>query len=188
MNAQQLSPTSGDYCQLRLPCRLDLSRVAECTTQPTHLIGHPDSFATGYQTLVAIIQGVAFGTLIVNGQNVIFRGGSISQHLTAAGQLITTFTVIAAVTYEYLQLVRAVQWSPRLADTTVPYLLRSHDPSIISLLARPQSCWLCGSAHAQAQTQRPPRRRSQRALIPFYASMRTRPSNQKVRLLLPGQS
>jgi hypothetical protein len=97
--------------------------VAESTTQPTHLIDHPDSFATGYQTLVAIIEGVAFGALIVTGQKVIFGGGSISQHLTAAGQLITTFTVIAAVTYEYLQLTRAVQWSPRLADTTVPYLL-----------------------------------------------------------------
>jgi hypothetical protein len=96
--------------------------VAESTARPTNLIGHPDSFATGYQTLVAIIEGVAFGALIAS-QNVIFGGGSISQHLTAAGQLITTLTVIAASTYEYLKLVRAVQWPLKIPDTTVPYLL-----------------------------------------------------------------
>jgi len=97
--------------------------VAESTTHPKHLVGQLDSFAAGYQTLVAIIEGVAFGALIVTGQQVIFRSASIPRQLIAASQLSATFMVIAAVTYEYLQLVRAVQWSPRLADTTFPYLL-----------------------------------------------------------------
>ncbi len=97
--------------------------VTGSTASRTHLAGDLDSFAAGYQTLVAIIEGVAFGALIVTGQNVIFRSESIAQRLTATGQLITTFTVIAAVTYEYLQLVRSVRWTPKLADTTFPYAL-----------------------------------------------------------------
>jgi hypothetical protein len=82
-----------------------------------------DGFATGYQTLVSIIEGVAFGALIVTGQNVVFRAGPVSYHFIASGQLIVTFAAIVAATEEYLQLVRAVQWSPSPIDTAVPYLL-----------------------------------------------------------------
>lgn len=99
--------------------QVTVESAAGFASRRTHPTGRLDSFATGYQTLVAIIEGVAFGALIVTGQNVIFRSGSISQHLTATGQLVTTFAVIAAVTYQYLQLVGAVQWSLGLADTTV---------------------------------------------------------------------
>jgi hypothetical protein len=97
--------------------------VAEPAAAPAGPADHADSFATGCQTLLAIIQGVVFGTLTITGQNALYHHGTVAQHLITSGQVITTFTVIVAVTDQYLKLVRAAQWSPTALDTAVPYLL-----------------------------------------------------------------
>ncbi len=118
--------------------------VPEPAAPPPGITRRLESFATGYQTLVAIIQGVAFGALIATGQDAVFRRGSVPQHLITAGQLITTFTVIVAVTDQYLQLVRAVQWSPKSVDTAVPYVLGVGQVAMATTLGNNARWW--GSA------------------------------------------
>jgi hypothetical protein len=83
----------------------------------------PEAFVGAYQTLIAIIQGVAFGALVVSSPHEIFTEGILVNRLTAAAQAIATLVALILVTDEYFQLVRAARWSPTVIDTAIPYLL-----------------------------------------------------------------
>jgi hypothetical protein len=80
-------------------------------------------FPTGYLTLMAIIQGAAFGLLFL----------SVTQRLTpfmwsahtamVLTQAFATVLTIVIVTQEYLLLTVGVRWVPTVFDTLIPYLL-----------------------------------------------------------------
>ena len=84
-----------------------------------------ESFKNGYLALVAIIQGVAFGALVTVAVNATSTRLPVAQTAALATEAFVTLIAIVAITDEYLQLLRAVQWNPSSVDTVIPYALGS---------------------------------------------------------------
>ncbi|HXW46665.1 MAG TPA: hypothetical protein VEL03_17880, partial [Streptosporangiaceae bacterium] len=82
-----------------------------------------DNFATAYQTMTAIIQGVALVVLVSTSAHAIFGRASGSQVAIAASQAVTVFVVIIVTTDQYFQLAAATRWLPSTFDTAIPYLI-----------------------------------------------------------------
>ena len=81
-----------------------------------------DSFATGYQTMTAIIQGVALVILVTTSASAVFGSTSSSQVATAASQAVAVLVIIIFTTDQYFQLTAATRWLPSTIDTAIPYL------------------------------------------------------------------
>jgi hypothetical protein len=87
---------------------------------------NPEDFKGGYQTVVAIIQGVAFVILTSTAFTEI-RASITGDHAVASAvisiQALVTLSVIIIVTFEYFDLAGAVVWSPGFFDVIIPYIL-----------------------------------------------------------------
>ena len=81
-----------------------------------------DTFATGYQTMTAIIQGVALVVLVTTSAHAVFGGTSSSQVAAAASQAVAVFVIIIFTTDQFFQLTAATRWLPSTVDTAIPYL------------------------------------------------------------------
>ena len=81
-----------------------------------------DTFATGYQTMTAIIQGVALVVLVTTSGHAVFGGTSSSQVAAAASQAVAVFVIIIFTTDQFFQLTAATRWLPSTIDTAIPYL------------------------------------------------------------------
>jgi len=82
-----------------------------------------DNFATAYQTMTAIIQGVALVILVTTSAHAVFGGASASQVATAASQAVAVFVIIIFTTDQFFQLAAATRWLPSTFDTAIPYLI-----------------------------------------------------------------
>jgi len=82
-----------------------------------------DNFATGYQTMTAIIQGVALVVLVTASARAVFGTASGSQVATAASQAVAVFVIIIVTTDQFFQLAAATRWLPTTFDTAIPYLI-----------------------------------------------------------------
>ena len=82
-----------------------------------------DNFATAYQTMTAIIQGVALVILVTTSAHAVFGGAPGSQVAIAASQAVTVFVIIIVTTDQYFQLAAATRWLPTTFDTAIPYLI-----------------------------------------------------------------
>jgi hypothetical protein len=82
-----------------------------------------DNFATGYQTVTAIIQGVALVALVTTSAHAIFGSASSSQVTTAASQAVAVLVIIIFTTDQFFQLAATTRWLPSTIDTAIPYLL-----------------------------------------------------------------
>lgn len=81
-----------------------------------------DNFASGYQTMTAIIQGVALVVLVTTSAHAVFGSASSSQVATAASQAVAVFVIIIITTDQFFQLTAATRWLPSTIDTAIPYL------------------------------------------------------------------
>ena len=81
-----------------------------------------DNFATGYQTMTAIIQGVALVVLVTTSAHAVFGSTSSSQVAAAASQAVAVFVIIIITTDQFFQLAAATRWLPSTFDTAIPYL------------------------------------------------------------------
>jgi hypothetical protein len=104
-----------------------------------------ENFIGGYQTVVAIIQGVAFGALIVTAQAAILGNSSVSHKLAIVMRAVVILTAVIVVTDEYLQLTRAAYWTPRLADTIIPYVLGTAEVAAATSIGSGAWWWGCVS-------------------------------------------
>ncbi len=89
-----------------------------------------DDFKGGYQTVVAIIQGVAFVTLAVStlpAMRASIAGGQAIGSVTIGTQALVMLITIIIVTGSYFDLTRRVHWNPTILDTAVPYILGSSE-------------------------------------------------------------
>jgi len=82
-----------------------------------------DNFATAYQTVTAIIQGVALVILVTTSARAVFGGSSGSLVAIAASQAVTVFVIIIVTTDQFFQLAAATRWLPSTFDTAIPYLV-----------------------------------------------------------------
>src|SRR5215469_7820652 len=82
-----------------------------------------DNFATGYQTMTAIIQGVALVVLITASAHAIFGTASGSRIAAAASQAVAVFVIIIVTTDQFFQLAATTRWLPTTFDTAIPYLI-----------------------------------------------------------------
>jgi hypothetical protein len=83
-----------------------------------------DIFPVGYLTLMAIIQGAAFGLLFATIQLGRFFGPGWSLHTwLVLTQSFATGLTIVIVTHQYILLTVVVRWVPTISDTLIPYLL-----------------------------------------------------------------
>src|SRR5215469_15341018 len=82
-----------------------------------------DNFATGYQTMTAIIQGVALVALVTTSAHAVFGTTSGSQVAIAASQAVAVFVIIIITTDQYFQLAASTRWLPSTIDTAIPYLI-----------------------------------------------------------------
>jgi hypothetical protein len=82
-----------------------------------------DNFATGYQTMTAIIQGVALVLLVSTSAGAVFASASSSQVATAASQAVAVFVIIIVTTDQFFQLATATRWIPTTFDIAIPYLV-----------------------------------------------------------------
>lgn len=82
-----------------------------------------DNFATGYQTITAIIQGVALVVLVTTSASAVFGTTSSSQIATAASQAVAVLVIIIITTDQFFQLTAATRWLPSTVDTAIPYLI-----------------------------------------------------------------
>jgi hypothetical protein len=79
-------------------------------------------FPVGYLTLMAIIQGAAFGLLFVAiGQGHFFGTRWSPDTWLALTQAFATGLTIVIVTHQYLLLTVVVRWAPTISDTLIPY-------------------------------------------------------------------
>jgi hypothetical protein len=79
-------------------------------------------FPVGYLTLMAIIQGAAFGILFIQQGQLFKQGWSPHAALTLTQSLATGLSIVI-VTHEYILLTVMVRWAPTSSDTLIPYLL-----------------------------------------------------------------
>jgi len=92
-----------------------------------------EDFKGGYQTVVAIIQGVAFGALalsVLPTMRASIEGGQIARSVTIAMQALVTLIAIIIVTDSYFYLTGTARWDPTILDTAVPYLLGSSEVAV----------------------------------------------------------
>jgi hypothetical protein len=80
-----------------------------------------DVFSGGYLTLVAIIQGVAFGVLVAAAQHELLLRLHWTDRLVIAMEVLVVFEAIVIVTHQYFLLTEQVRWTPTILDTLVPY-------------------------------------------------------------------
>jgi hypothetical protein len=91
---------------------------------PRVLLGRiEDNFATGYQTITAIIQGVALVVLVTTSASAVFGTTSSSQIATAVSQAVAVLVIIIITTDQFFQLTAATRWLPSTIDTAIPYLI-----------------------------------------------------------------
>jgi hypothetical protein len=86
----------------------------------------PGDFKGGYQTVVAIIQGVAFVVLTstaFGGIRASITGDNAVASVDKSIQALVTLSVIIIVTFEYFDLAGAAVWSPGFFDVAIPYIL-----------------------------------------------------------------
>ena len=81
-----------------------------------------DIFSAGYLTLVAIIQGVAFGVVLSTARHAVFSG-PVDSRLTSLAQTLAVLVAIIVVTNQYFLLTEMVRWTPTVLDTVIPYAL-----------------------------------------------------------------
>ncbi len=82
-----------------------------------------DTFATGYQTMTAIIQGVALVVLVTTSAQAVFGRAFSFQVATAASQAVAVLVIIIVTTDQFFQLTAATRWLPSTTDTAIPYLV-----------------------------------------------------------------
>jgi len=124
-----------------------------------------DNFATGYQTMTAIIQGVALVVLVTASAHAVFGTASSSEVATAASQAVAVFVIIIVTTDQFFQLAAATRWLPTTFDTAIPYLIGAGEATAALSLgatpaggaASPGRCW---RAPSPSGTPRPARRRT----------------------------
>jgi hypothetical protein len=80
-----------------------------------------DNFATGYQTITAIIQGVALVLLATTSAHAVFGIRPGLQVATAASQAVAVFVIIIVTTDQFFQLTASTRWLPGTIDTAIPY-------------------------------------------------------------------
>ena len=103
-----------------------------------------DDFKGGYQTVVAIIQGVAFVTLAVTTlptMHASIAGGQVTRSFTVATQALVTLIAIIIVTDSYIDLTRAAHWDPTILDTAVPYILGSSEVAAAAWVGNTSLWW-----------------------------------------------
>jgi len=82
-----------------------------------------DNFATGYQTMTAIIQGVALVVLVTTSAHAVFGSAPGSELAAAASQAVAVLVIIIVTTDQIFQLTSATRWLPSTIDTAIPYLV-----------------------------------------------------------------
>ncbi len=82
-----------------------------------------DNFATGYQTMTAIIQGVALVLLVSTSAHAVFGSAPGSQIAASASQAVAVFVIIIVTTDQFFQLATATRWIPSTLDIAIPYLV-----------------------------------------------------------------
>lgn len=103
-----------------------------------------DDFKGGYQTIVAIIQGVAFGTLALStvpSMRASIAGGQVTRSFTIATQTLVTLIALIIVTDSYFDLTRAARWLPTILDTAVPYILGSSEVAMAAWVGNNTLWW-----------------------------------------------
>lgn len=80
-------------------------------------------FSVGYLTLMAIIQGAAFGILFLSLQQRLMHLAWSGQTILTIIQAIATGSAIVSVTQGYIELTIIVRWAPTIVDTVIPYFL-----------------------------------------------------------------
>lgn len=82
-----------------------------------------DNFATGYQTMTAIIQGVALVVLVTTSAHAVFGSAPGSEVAEAASQAVAVLVIIIVTTDQFFQLASTTRWMPSTFDTAIPYLV-----------------------------------------------------------------
>lgn len=99
-----------------------------------------DNFATGYQTMTAIIQGVALVVLVTTSAHAIF-GSTPGTHVAiAASQAVAVLVIIAAD--HFFQLTAATRWLSSTLDTAIPYLIGAGEASAALSLGDNTRWWV----------------------------------------------
>jgi hypothetical protein len=102
-----------------------------------------DNFATAYQTMTAIIQGVALVILATTSAHAVFGGAPDSLVAIAASQAVAVFTIIIVTTDQFFQLAAATRWLPSTFDTAIPYLIGAGE-AIAALSLGDNTRWWAG--------------------------------------------
>lgn len=82
-----------------------------------------DVFSAGYLTVIAIIQGVAFGILLMSADHAWLQHTSATARIIVVSQAVAALAAIIVVTHQYLILTAIVRWTPTALDTAIPYAL-----------------------------------------------------------------
>jgi hypothetical protein len=102
----------------------------------------PEILPTGYQTIIAIIQGVALGILINAAAPLILKPASLSSRIENVGQLASALSSIVIVSYEYLWFTPIMRWAPRFLDCLIPYVLGIFETVPILLMNKSSQWWM----------------------------------------------
>jgi hypothetical protein len=103
-------------------------------------------FPIGYLTLVAIIQGAAFGLLFLTLQSQLTPLVWSAHTAMTLTQAIATGLTIVIVTHEYLLLTVDARWVPTVFDTLIPYLLGLSEIWMAISTGHPISWWIAMSS------------------------------------------
>lgn len=99
-------------------------------------------FPVGYLTLIAIIQGAAFGLLLVNAQQQLTSGHQFIDQFATISQSAAGIVVIVIVTHQYLLLTTLVRWTPTILDTLIPYLVGLGEILMALTVGRSTEWWV----------------------------------------------
>ena len=98
--------------------------VIEAMTTETLVNRTLETFAIGYMTILAIVQGVAFVILASNALPLVFHTDSGAEVLRVTGQCTSQFAAIIIVSYEYIGLTNIMlRWAPTFLDMLIPFML-----------------------------------------------------------------
>jgi hypothetical protein len=121
-----------------------------------------DVFPDGYLTIVAIIQGAAFGLLFITAQKQFSGHIGFLHSVVVVLETLATAIAIMIVTHQYILLTMMVRWTPTFLDTLVPYFLGFGEIWLSSTVGSSATwwlgmAWLCAAAifafwHTSART------------------------------------
>lgn len=117
----------------RCPLRVGTSRSENEYNGPVGALLNQrtnEGFPASYVTMLSIVQGIVFGTLVSQSGKFVNPPGGMPLWLISL-QGAVAFSALLLVSYRYLRLTILMRWAPLFLDTAIPFMLAAAQVAVV---------------------------------------------------------